>query len=188
MAWKSKEQQREYNRKYYQANKEKCRQRVKEWVEENRDRANEHSRKYRAGNKELIAQRAKERRNAKSAEMSKRDKKSRYRNIERTLSTMFNHLKKNNKRKWPKGHPDLIDVDYLLDLWKAQDGNCIISGHKMLEKNCSLYSVSIDRIDNNFGYIKGNVQLICQGVNLAKNKYSQEEILEFWQNRGEISS
>lgn len=52
----------------------------------------------------------------------------------------------------------------------------------MIYRKNSLYSCSIDRIDPHYGYYENNVQLVCQGINFAKNKYSDEAIRYFWFN------
>jgi len=41
----------------------------------------------------------------------------------------------------------------------------------------SLKTVSVDRIDSSKGYVPGNVQLVCKWVNLAKQDYSNEDML-----------
>jgi hypothetical protein len=38
--------------------------------------------------------------------------------------------------------------------------------------------VSIDRIDSNAGYVKGNVQLVSYMYNTAKNKFGEKDLLE----------
>ena len=38
-------------------------------------------------------------------------------------------------------------------------------------------NASIDRIDSQFGYIKGNVQLVHKMVNMCKQQYEQEDFL-----------
>lgn len=38
--------------------------------------------------------------------------------------------------------------------------------------------ISIDRIDPKQGYIKGNVQLLCRWVNLAKQNFDNKTIKE----------
>ena len=44
----------------------------------------------------------------------------------------------------------------------------------------AVYSnVSIDRIDNNKGYIKGNTQLVCRSANAMKLNMNQEELERF---------
>lgn len=44
------------------------------------------------------------------------------------------------------------------------------------------YTASIDRIDNNLGYIKGNVWVVSKLANTMKNRASVEELLEFSKN------
>lgn len=42
-----------------------------------------------------------------------------------------------------------------------------------------MYSPSLDRIDNNKGYIKGNVEVISWKANIMKSNASPEELVEF---------
>lgn len=62
----------------------------------------------------------------------------------------------------------------------AQGGTCALTGwcidfpqvghpHKV--------NASIDRIDSQFGYIKGNVQLVHKMVNMCKQQYEQEDFV-----------
>jgi hypothetical protein len=39
-------------------------------------------------------------------------------------------------------------------------------------------TASLDRINNDLGYIKGNIQWVHINVNMMKNKYTQEEFIE----------
>lgn len=39
---------------------------------------------------------------------------------------------------------------------------------------------SVDKIDPSKGYTKDNVQIVCWGYNLAKARFTDEELLEFW--------
>jgi len=85
------------------------------------------------------------------------------------------------------GHGMNIDVEYLRTIWNAQNGVCPYTGIKMLlPKNTSnkdgihsLKKASLDRIDSSKGYIKGNVEFVCQAINLAKNSFTREEMKEF---------
>lgn len=43
------------------------------------------------------------------------------------------------------------------------------------------FSPSIDRIDGTKGYVKGNVQIVCSWYNIAKNEYSDAQLLTFCQ-------
>jgi len=38
------------------------------------------------------------------------------------------------------------------------------------------YSPSVDRIDNNIGYIESNIRMVAWGHNLSKNKFSEREV------------
>lgn len=69
-----------------------------------------------------------------------------------------------------------IDLPFLLSLWTSQQGRCALSGLPMTHRFNDLCASSIDRKDSSLGYIPGNVQLVCQWVNRAKNKHSDEEM------------
>jgi len=43
------------------------------------------------------------------------------------------------------------------------------------------FSPSIDRIDGAKGYAKGNIQIVCSWYNIAKNEYSDAQLLTFCQ-------
>ena len=38
---------------------------------------------------------------------------------------------------------------------------------------------SLDRINPNIGYVKGNVEFVCYCVNVMKNDFSKEKIIDF---------
>lgn len=88
-----------------------------------------------------------------------------------------------------RNRPHTIDfgLEYLKEIWELQDGICPLSGIKMVLRthtNCSKslmapYSASIDRIDNSIGYVKGNIRFVCHMANIARNRYSDEEVIEF---------
>lgn len=92
------------------------------------------------------------------------------------------YLKKARARKWDYD----IDCSYLNDLWKKQKGKCSISGldmklktHSNTSEDLGLTAASLDRIDSSLGYIKGNVQFMCVGLNLLKGKREDSEVIDF---------
>jgi len=95
----------------------------------------------------------------------------------------------NKGRASIKKHLDSINIDanYLKQLWESQNGLCPYTGIKMLLPDSSskyhsiksLKKASLDRIDSNKGYIKGNVEFVCYAINLAKNNHKKEEMIMF---------
>jgi len=73
-----------------------------------------------------------------------------------------------------------IDYEYMLSIYEKQGGKCVLSDLPMSHQYHDLYSMSIDRINSSLGYIKGNVQLVCKGINLMKNNDTNEAVSEFF--------
>ena len=72
-----------------------------------------------------------------------------------------------------------VNTDFLEQLWFKQNGKCALTGIPMSTKHFSLFSGSVDRIDQSIGYIDGNIQLVCKFINLGKNSHSNIEAIEF---------
>ena len=96
--------------------------------------------------------------------------------LPKTLKLILNGIKGNEKRI-SKGFD--LTLDFLLELWKKQDGKCALTGIEMTHKKGKgthyFSSLSIDRIDSKLGYVKSNVQLACMWANGAKGTFSIEE-------------
>jgi hypothetical protein len=96
------------------------------------------------------------------------------------------YLKVINNANRKKKHDD-IDLEYLKCLWEQQNGICPISGISMklrTHNNCKdglaePYSASLDRINNDLGYVKGNVRYVCYMANIARSRFSDEQLVEF---------
>lgn len=93
-------------------------------------------------------------------------------------------MRKARNRKQPTD----LDLSYLEELWRAQDGRCALSGLQMempstgevWEKQFrDPFKPSLDRIDNRQGYVRGNVRFVCVIANLAKASFSDEELVTF---------
>lgn len=79
-----------------------------------------------------------------------------------------------------------LTSEYIRFLFNSQNGKCAISGLNMVLnkrsrtlKDKTLYYASIDRIDNNKGYTKDNVQFVCLGVNYMRNTFSIDQTKTF---------
>lgn len=72
-----------------------------------------------------------------------------------------------------------IDVDYLMDLWRLQNGICALSGMPMaFDQDLTDRSVSIDRIDCSKGYVLGNLRLVCTAMNIMRRDLLDSEF--YW--------
>lgn len=80
-----------------------------------------------------------------------------------------------------------IDLQYLKELWEKQKGICPYTNIKLklqvlsqsIDNNNPYIYASLDRIDSSKGYIQGNVEFVSLGINLLKNKYSKECVINF---------
>ncbi len=71
---------------------------------------------------------------------------------------------------------DISDRD-IKELYESQNGLCKLSGLPMVKERGSIYSMSVDRIDNNKGYILGNIRLVCQAVNMMRRTLNDTEFI-----------
>ena len=87
-----------------------------------------------------------------------------------------------------RNHIFSVTLNYLEDLFIKQNRKCAISGMEIgfnttLIKNkqgqikARTHTASLDRIDNNKGYIKNNLQWVYKDINYMKQEYSQEHFL-----------
>lgn len=111
--------------------------------------------------------------------LERRDEYSRFRRFMNYINK--SHISRNLEK------PD-VSLEYLKNLWDQQEGKCAITNIAMdiyetsfhgNNPNKKLTYASVDRIDPNKGYTRGNIQFVCMGINFAKMSYSQEEIKDF---------
>ena len=85
------------------------------------------------------------------------------------------------QRACKKGWEFDITPEYLLEIYKKQNGKCHYSGINMdisLKGYTNInYVLSVDRIDSNKGYLKDNIVLCCDSVNTMKMKLDTKEFL-----------
>ena len=68
-----------------------------------------------------------------------------------------------------------LDKSFLFSLWESQEGRCALSGVTLI-KNPRTWS--IDRIDNDKGYLKSNVQFVLKEINMLRGKLEIERFVE----------
>lgn len=76
-----------------------------------------------------------------------------------------------------------ISKEELLEIWNNQKGICPYTKIKLVlpdykVQNSKIYTASLDRIDSNLGYNKGNVQFVSMAINYMKGTMSHKETIE----------
>lgn len=97
------------------------------------------------------------------------------------------HANKARARSKQRKEVTDINVEYLKEVWENQNGICPYTGIKMEISRTSRdedvkktpIKASLDRIDPNKGYIKGNVEFVCYCINVMKNDFTKKEMIEF---------
>lgn len=69
-----------------------------------------------------------------------------------------------------------IDAAYIKRLMQAKGFKCAKTGVSLTFGSHENTRASLDRIDSNIGYVKGNCQIVTKSYNIAKNKLSQKEM------------
>jgi hypothetical protein len=74
-----------------------------------------------------------------------------------------------------------IDVEHINYLFEKQNGKCYWFGVNLIpsKNKKNPQQPSLDRIDNNLGYVKGNVVLSCYSSNIGRNENDYDTWKEF---------
>jgi len=72
-----------------------------------------------------------------------------------------------------------LTIQDVWEMYLMQEGKCALSGMPISWSEQGLTAtVSIDRIDNSEGYLKGNAQLLHKDINMMKHALDQEYFVE----------
>jgi hypothetical protein len=84
------------------------------------------------------------------------------------------------KRAKDYNHEFNLPVNIIID--KLAIGICEATGipFGFSSMNYNPYSPSIDRIDSNKGYTEDNIQMTCMIYNFCKNKFTTEQVNDFF--------
>lgn len=180
----NKDKFKEYGKKYYKENREKVLECKRKWREENKDEIKEYNKRYNEENKEYnkeYQQRYYEENKDKSKE---KDKKYREENKDK--------IKEKNKRYGEENRPKRILTSIRCRARKlgipfdltvediASYNTCPVFGFKMERGSKNIKtSPSVDRIIPELGYVKGNIQVISNKANTMKNDATPEELRMF---------
>ena len=92
--------------------------------------------------------------------------------ISRILSKRLGDSKRNAAKK---GIEHDIDLNYLKHIYRISGGICPLTRVKFNYEPKHQDNLSLDRVDNSKGYIKGNVWFITTWANRAKNDLPLEQ-------------
>lgn len=102
----------------------------------------------------------------------------------RTVMGLSENISNSRKRAAKFNWDHDLTIPYLAELWFKQKGRCALT-NKMLQyergdpQNKNPYRTSVDRINNNRGYVQGNVRLVTHWANNAKSTWTDEIYAEF---------
>lgn len=111
---------------------------------------------------------------------SKSDKFSPFRSIARSVRSR--HSSKGVKVS------SEVQVEDLYNLWHEQEGKCALSGIQMElpqstteweENPATPKRVSLDRLDHDLPYQKGNVRFVTYMANICRNTFKDSDVIEF---------
>ena len=102
----------------------------------------------------------------------------------RTVMGLSENISSSRKRAAKFGWDCNLTIPYLAKLWFDQKGRCALTGIMLEYESGDLqsknpYRTSVDRIDNNGGYVQGNVRLLTHWANNAKSTWSDETFIKF---------
>jgi hypothetical protein len=175
------EARKEYMKQYRKNNKEKIKELNRKWCETNPEKKKEHARKYKTRNRDAI--------NAKNREyyqITIEHQKERNKVYQETHREQV----REKSRRWLRNNPEKAmlgraksrakkrGIEFNLTLKDIHiPPLCPIFGIplSMAVGRLNDNSPSLDRIDNNRGYIPGNVVVISQRANQIKNDGTADE-------------
>lgn len=73
-----------------------------------------------------------------------------------------------------------LQFNDIIELWEKQKGLCYYSKLPMVTQKCSDWQASLERLDDNAGYVKGNTVLCCLEFN-GRVKWTHEKIQQLFQ-------
>jgi len=95
------------------------------------------------------------------------------------ISNLYSQLAYRRK----KTHNFDIDRDDLYRIYDKQEGRCEYTGVSMTHikdgTGYHLSNISIDRINNDLGYVQGNIALVCLSCNMMKYTMELKDLIKW---------
>ena len=101
---------------------------------------------------------------------------------ENYIRRAFSQLRYSRRRHNPNMRWE-VTCDDIIEIYYKQNGECTLTGIKLdhhrkgNRRKRNPFNISIDRIDNDVGYIVSNIQLVCSVVNMMKGGWNEDDFL-----------
>jgi hypothetical protein len=110
----------------------------------------------------------------------------------RTVMGLSENISNSRKRAAKFGWKNNLTIPYLAKLWFEQKGRCALTGIMLEYESGDLqsknpYRTSVDRIDNNLGYVQGNVRLLTHWANNAKSTWPDDVFVKFVKSANKVA-
>lgn len=175
----------EYQKQYYQQNKQKIKARAKDHYADNRDEAIARANKWQQENKEAHAAAIAKYAAANKEVGASANKRYREKHAHTLAYVQRSVANRSRSRAKKKGWDHDIDAAYVKEIWPT-DNRCPVFGTEFTFGSEEPGTVaSIDRIDSSKGYVKGNVVIVSWRVNDLKSDATLSElesVVRFYQN------
>lgn len=93
--------------------------------------------------------------------------------------TPFHKFMRSMKKR---NHDVNVDATYLKSQWESQNGICHYTGREMFINPSGAiqpWQASVERVNNNLGYVSGNIVFCCYIANICKSSFSMQTMVEF---------
>ena len=107
--------------------------------------------------------------------------------LKSSMREFIRRFRDRSKSRYRKLGDVTVTVEHLVDVWNKQGGKCcftevnlILPRNTAYQTVSSNYKASVDRIDNNIGYIDGNVRFVSHTVNNLRGAMDDESVYEFF--------
>jgi len=106
------------------------------------------------------------------------DKNPYFKGIGELRMTKFLEIKRGAKKRNKEFD---VTIEYLWNLYEKQKRKCDLTGLPIIfgrNGHRNETSASLDRIDNNKGYIKGNVRWVLKDINMIRRQYDNDYFIK----------
>ena len=109
-------------------------------------------------------------------EGNKKSIEKKYSTFEGRITTFLRTCKDSAKKR---NQEFSLTRQNFLDMWEQQEGLCVYTGLPMELAPATLFSVSVERVDNSVGYTAENTVLVTNAVNRMKSNMEGEDFFHF---------